>query len=186
MGTSEGDLYVNDLVAGEEETLRALRDAIMADLRVAMPGIVQSFNQVEMTVTVQPAVKERVLQGRKRTWMALPLLQDVPVVLPRAGGFMLSLPIQPGDECILLFQDLAEDSWWQNGGADNTQPIKRRHSLSDAVAIMGVWSKPNVPANYSTTAAQLRTADGTQFVEVGPSGIRLVGSSITANGTPIG
>jgi hypothetical protein len=180
-------LFLNDLTTDLDETLRALRDGIMADLRVAIPGVVQSFNAQEMTVTVQPAIKERRLNpDYSQSWVTIPLLVDVPVVLPRAGGFMLTLPIQPGDECLVVFADAAIDLAWQNGGTDNVQPIRRRHNLSDGFAILGWWSQPSVPSSYSTTAAQLRTADGETYISLEPGEIDLVATTVRVNGTPIG
>ena len=188
MSSSHGPgLFVNDLIGGEDETLRVLRDSIMSDLRVAIPGIVQSFDPSEMTVTVQPSVLERRLNpDYSRTWVSIPLLVDVPVVLPRAGGFLLTLPIQPGDECLVVFADMSIDMAWQNGGTANAQAIKRRHNLSDGFALMGWWSQPNVPANYSTTAAQLRTADGETYISLQDGEIDLVAATVKVNGTPIG
>ena len=97
---------------------------------------------------------------------------------------MLTLPIQKGDECIVLFQDFSIDDWWQSGGTGRVQLARRRHDLSDAVALFGVSSVPNAPTNYSTTTAQIRNAAGTQYVEVSNDGVNLVGN-VTVNGTPI-
>jgi hypothetical protein len=180
-------ISINDILPGnEEEFYRILSDAISAGIRVSMPGIVQSFSATEQTVTVQLSVRERVRNpDLSYSWVAIPVLVDVPIVIPRAGGFCLTLPVQAGDECLVVFGDVCMDSWWDLGGVQN-QPAKRRHDLSDGYAILGVWSQPRVITGYSTTAAQLRSDSGAAYISLTDTAIELVAGTITANGTVIG
>src|SRR6185312_7133451 len=101
--------------------------AFAQQMRVSMPAVVVSFDATKQTVSVQPAIKEIVayleaggLWNNNTEAIPLPVLQDVPVVVPRAGGFTITLPIQPGDECLVVFGDTCIDAWWQSGGTDNT------------------------------------------------------------------
>ena len=56
---------------------------------------------------------------------------------------MLTFPVKPGDECLLVFNERCIDGWWQSGGS--SEPLDyRQHDLSDAVAIMGISSLPQV------------------------------------------
>lgn len=150
----------------ESQTLEAHRNAIFGSLRVALPGIIQSFDPKAVTCTVQPAIFGQRLDGDNTLISEeLPPLLDVPVVFPRGGGCTLTFPVKPGDECLLVFSDRCIDFWWQNGGVQ--EPVDpRQHDLSDAFAIVGPQSQAHKIANISTTAAQLRTDDGAAFVEV--------------------
>jgi hypothetical protein len=151
---------IGERINTQDEFYRRLADKIKVDIRVAIPGIVQSFDPVEQTVTVQPAIRERVRDSDgNMQYVDLPLLLDVPVVFPRAGGFVLTMPVNPGDECLVVFADMCIDAWWSNSGVQN-QIEKRRHDLSDAFAILGTWSQPRVVSGYSSDSAQLRTEDG--------------------------
>jgi hypothetical protein len=143
---------------------------LLCRLRVAAPGIVQSFDATKQTVTVQLAVRENVVQNAVVTPVAIDILQDIPIFMPRAGGFLLTLPVKQGDECLVIFGDNCIDAWWQSGGIQN-QVERRRHDLSDGFAIIGPWSQPRVVSNYSTTSAQLRSEDGNTMVEIAPSGV---------------
>jgi len=146
----------------------AARWQMLCDLRVAAPGIVQSFDAARQTASVKVAVTENILDPGTLapTPEEIPLLTDVPVVLYRAGGYVLTLPIAAGDECLLIFGDSDYSAWWQSGGVQN-QIVRRRHDLSDSFAIVGLWSQPNAVAGYSTDSVQLRSVDGTRKVEVG-------------------
>jgi hypothetical protein len=151
---------IGERMNSQPEMLRRMMSKLKADLRVAMPGIVVAFNSDEQTVSVQPALREKLKDKNGNvTDVALPVLPDVPIVFPRAGGFALTMPVAPGDECLVIFTDMCIDSWWSSGGVQNQLEL-RRHDLSDAFAILGTWSQPNLIPNYNLTAAELRTLDG--------------------------
>lgn len=152
--------------------------------RVASPGIIQSFDSTTQTVSVQLAIREKRYNDGEETWEDVPLLVDVPVVFPRAGGYLLTLPIAPGDECLVIFGDNCMDAWWQSGGVQN-QIDCRRHDLSDGYAIPGPWSQPRVIPNYSTKSTQLRTENGEAYIELSGNAINLVGGVITIQGSSV-
>ena len=159
-----------------EQDLKLRQTAI--NLRVAMPGIIQEFNSTEQTVTVQCAIREKINMDGDLSWQDIPLLLDVPVIFPRAGNYILTMPIQAGDECLVVFGDSCMDAWWQSGGVQN-QIDCRRHDLSDGYAIVGLYSQPRRINNYSTSTAQLRTLSGDAYVELSGSNINIVGNSVT-------
>ena len=74
-------------------------------IRVAVPGIIKEFNSLEQTVIVQPTIRELVNINGQQQWLDLPLLLDVPIVLPRAGGFVITMPIKNGDECLIIYAE---------------------------------------------------------------------------------
>ena len=164
---------------------QAIRQAL-CDLRVAVPGIIQSFDPAKQLAVVQIALRENVRTVVDKTtgvtaWRDTTIepLQDVPVVLPRGGGYTLTLPLRAGDECLLVFSDMARDLWWVRGGVQN-QFEKRRHDLSDAFCIPGPWSHPRALPNYSTTSTQLRSDDGTVVIDVASTGVTVTAPVVKA------
>lgn len=149
-----------------DDVLASERQAINEQLRVALPGIVQSFDSGSVTATVQPSVRCMVRDNDGHTTTKeYPLLVDVPVIFPRGGGVTLTFPVSPGDECLVIFSDRCIDFWWQNGGVQ--EPVDpRMHDLSDAFCIVGPQSQAKKISDISASAAQLRTNDGAAFVEV--------------------
>ena len=147
------------------ETLRTAIEAAAFDLHVACPGIVQSFDPEAKTVTVQPAIRAEVAGVATE----LPILADVPVVFPSAGGFTLTFPIKQGDNCLVVFGDSGIDAWWQSGGIQD--PVEfRQHDLSDAFAVFAPLNQTHEIPNISTESVQLRTDDGEAFIEITPEG----------------
>lgn len=148
-------------LGGEQQTAQAIADSVSSQIRVAMPGIIQSFDPDAVTCTVQVAL--RGVSGNES--VELPPLVDVPVIFPRGGGCTLTFPVKAGDECLLIFSDRCIDFWWQAGGVQETVS-PRQHDLSDAFAIVGPQSQAHKISGISMAAAQLRTDDGAAFLEV--------------------
>jgi phage baseplate assembly protein gpV len=77
------------------------------------------------------------------------------------------------------------DSWYARGytsaGKPQNQLERRRHDLSDAIAILGPWNQQRLISNYSTSAAELRTEDDT--VKVSVQGAQVTVSAPTVNVT---
>lgn len=171
---------------GNQQTLlKTLMNNLSNNLRVAIPGIIEAFDPVTQTATVQPALREKIAnRDLYQEWVNIPLLLDVPIVLPRAGGFVLTMPVQKGDECLVIFSDMCIDAFFSNGGVQN-QLEKRRHDLSDGIAIMGMWSQPNKISNYSTTAAELRSLDGNTKISMNTGTINMVATNVQANGKAV-
>lgn len=162
-------------------------------LRCAMPGIVTAVDLTKGTCTVQPAIQEMVLQPPPATPQSpnagttqnIPVsttikpVQDVPMVMMRAGNYVITLPVEVGTECLLIFADMCIDGWWANGGV-NAQYDRRRHDLSDAFALFGPWSQPNNITNHSSTNLEIRSLDGTKSISIGAGGINFTGPGIQA------
>lgn len=151
-------------------------------IRCAMPGIIISFDPATQTATVQPAIKMKVNLGDGVKQMDLPVITNVPVVLPFAqtAGLLLTLPIKPGDECLLVFADRSIDNFTQGGGVqptvatasdDTTTP--RAHSLSDAICIPGIISNPQAVPDYNEEHIELRDRERKQYISLGPDGITI-------------
>jgi hypothetical protein len=173
-------LGITERISTQEETQRAALDNVFARLRVALPGIIHSFDPQAQTAVIQPAIRERIKLNAVEQDLDLPLLPDVPVVFPRAGGFCLTMPVKPGDECLVIFADLCIDGWWTAGGVQSMAE-KRRHDLSDAFALLGPWSQPRRVAGFNMNAAQLRNDTGTAVLEVSATGVSITGP-LTING----
>lgn len=140
-----------------------------AGIWTALPAIINSFDPVALTCTAQPAIQAQVsAEDGSTSWVALPLLVDVPVCFPRGGGCTLTFPIAPGDECLVVFASRCIDSWWQSGGVQ-VQSELRMHDLSDGFAIPGPFSQATKISGWSGVSSQLRSNDGSTYIDLNPS-----------------
>ncbi len=120
------------------EVLRAAVEQGLLDLHTAMPGKIEQYNAEQQKANVKPLLQRTVINNDGTEFTeALPIIPDVPVIFPRAGGFFLSFPVAPGDFVLLVFCERSIDSYTAGTGGD-TDPIDlRHHDLSDAVAFVG-------------------------------------------------
>ena len=165
-------------------------DRMAAQMRCALPGIIQGFDPATQTATVQPAIKMKVNLEGEVSHISLPTVQNVPVVLPfsQGAGLLLSLPIQSGDECLLVFADRGIDHFTQGGGmqaaavcGSNNTSSPRAHSLSDAICIPGIISNPQAVPQYNLENIELRDRERKQYISLGPKGITISDGTATWN-----
>lgn len=161
----------NQLLNDPEEALRTALDGRQSQIWTAVQAIVQSVNLTAMTVEVQPATQGTVEDENGATrYVNLPVLVDVPICFPSAGGFMVTLPIAVGDEVLIVIASRCIDTWWQNGGIGKPAEF-RMHDLSDGFAIPGPRSQANLPAGaISATDLEIRNDAGTVYLSLTSTG----------------
>lgn len=174
----------------------------LADVRVSTPGfLVEDIKAGAQTVTVQIAIQERVRpRSGKAQWWDIPPIVNVPVLLPRGGGYSVTLPLKKGDEGLLIFCDTCFDNWWVNG-QNNSPPAHtdpatqaasgsqrqlevRRHHVHDCGFFPGMWSQPNVLTAFSTTSLQIRRDDSSAVIDVADKVVTVSGNLKVALAAP--
>ncbi|MEX3929736.1 Gp138 family membrane-puncturing spike protein [Paraburkholderia sp. BR10936] len=151
---------------GFERAQDTASNALSLALRVAMPGRIDFFDPDSQTATVQPMLAQLLADGTSEAYPALP---DVPVYCMRGGPYCVTMPVKPGDDCLLVFADRCIDAWFSKGEA--LPPADYRlHDLSDAYALVGVSPRPKAIPGYKPDSAELRSVDGAQAVTLDPDG----------------
>jgi hypothetical protein len=157
--------------------LAATRQAIR-ECRVALPGSIQSYDAGTQKATVQPLLFDAwVDEDGERRSAALPPVTNVPVVFPGAGGFRLTFPVNPGDNCLLIFSDRSLDAWLSQGGlVDPLDP--RMHDKTDGIALVGLRDFGHPLTGARGDAMTLGKDGGTQ-IHVESGHVRLGGQGAT-------
>jgi hypothetical protein len=154
----------DERISDEQTALRTVLSSWQLKIWTSLPGILQSFDG--HNASVQPAIKGRIRSPNGIVSdVPLPLLINCPVLFPSGGGYSMTLPLAKGNEGVVFFSSRCIDGWWQSGGVQSQIEL-RMHHLSDGFFFPGVRSVPNALSGVSTTAAQLRSEDGTYYLEV--------------------
>ena len=155
------------------EASQAAHDGRQAAIHTSMPGIIVSYNPATLTARVKPAIQGNLRSPEgKISQVNLTELPDVPVHFPGGGGAILTFPVKPGDDCLLVFSERSIDYWHQLGGQQKQQDW-RMHDINDAICFVGVRSSPAVPGSVSATTTQLRTDDGRTLIEVSSTNVTI-------------
>lgn len=163
-------MHNNERIESIQVAVKSAMRGNNAQIWTSLPGILQSIDLEKMTCSVQPSIKVQVFDRTSQKWSAqnLPLCVDVPVQFIGGGGYTATFPMAQGDEGLISFACRCIDSWWQSGGVQ-PQAELRMHDLSDGFFIPGFRSQARKLANISADSAQLRSDDGTNYVDVNKS-----------------
>lgn len=137
-------------------TAQLIKQAIenrLLDVHTAIIGRIERYDHQKQVADIQPVLKNKD--------QSLPLLIDVPMLFPRAGGFFISLPIQAGDFVQVIFNETSIDDFLTE--ISSRIDSAGRFTLQGAVAI---------PGTYPQTKA-LQGAHKANFVAGKDSGVQI-------------
>ena len=135
------------------------------EIYTALPGLVESYDAATRRATVQPALRLVLADSEESEVRQAPVM-NVPVLLPSAGGYTVSLPIGPGEPVMLIVaqRDLTR---WKESYAEST-PGPGIMVARDAVAIAGFGPRSYTPANSGGIA--LQSDDGRRYIRIQSDG----------------
>jgi hypothetical protein len=169
-----------DALVGAEAHL----DGRQAQIHTTMPGIIVSYDPGKMTAVVQPAIQAMHRQlDQTKVPTNIHEIHDVPVHFPGGGGYTLTFPVKPGDECLIHFSERSIDNWHQQGGTQAPSDA-RMHDINDAIVTVGLRSQKRPLGAAGAFAVsrgghgdnvQLRADGGASFIELSSGGkVRIV------------
>ncbi len=143
-----------------KDVLQLLKKEILLELHSHHIGVIEDFDSITQTATVRIAYKRTFFKndskgGLTPELIAYPLLTDVPCIFLGGGKGNLTFPVEPDDECILFINDRDIDKWFTSGNSESAANTMRLHALTDAIALVGVRSTPNVLTDFETDRAAL-------------------------------
>lgn len=136
----------------------------VVDINTCYPAKIESYDPVTQMATCRIQVEDYYTgldySFRKQD---ASLLIDVPVMIPQAGGWMLTFPIKAGDDCLVLFAQKGYDHWLYSGASETgllggrpTPEHYREFDLRDAICIVGIRPIPRAIPNYNPEDCELR------------------------------
>lgn len=159
---------------GEPNLNTILRAAIrnrIADVRTAIPAMIDSYDAATQTCTATIAVRLPAADG---TAQEIPPLPDVPVKWQRGGGYFCSMPLAKGDPGLLVFCE-ADFAAWRTSGEVSDAATERRHGLY-AYFLPGGCADGDELADAAADALVIGK-DGGPTIRVDGAGIKLGASA---------
>lgn len=152
-------------------------------LHTLFPAQVLAYDAAAQTVDVRPALQREVLSDDPAVPWAfeeLPDLLSTQIMWPRAGGFVITFPIQPGDWVMVACAEQATQLWRKQGGTNVAPPYVDPHGLNGCVAIPGWAPDAAKLANVSTTDLVIGRLDDDATVRIKPDGTVVTGGEAGA------
>lgn len=147
-------------VATLEGLITAAFVEFAGELRVCLPGRIESYDPDTHLASVQPLIKRKFY--RRKTSGLLPIINRVPVEHPRTGKALIRLPVARGDIVTLVFADRSLEAWLQGKGAASEALDTRQHHLSDAYAFLGGYPEKNKITADNPDALEIHVEPGTK------------------------
>jgi hypothetical protein len=137
--------------------LRLAHREIMKGVHTMLPGVVDEFDSATQRAKVAIATAQQTYKGDK---LSFPPLINVPVQFFRWGGFTISMPVKPGDECAIYFSERSMDLFLDQGGVDKVPVDGRFFDLSDAFIVPGLNSNGNIVPDYDNSNMVFKSDNG--------------------------
>ena len=124
-----------------QEYTQAMKELMadkIRDIHTVIPGEIVSFDPDKVEASIQPLAKYKKPDGEM---MDFPQLNEVPVFFLQSAGQTATLvyPVKPKDYCLVFVSEQTLDTW--RTGAESS--IDLRFDLSNAIAVVGLFVKPN-------------------------------------------
>src|ERR1019366_388131 len=150
-----------------EEAIRAALDGYRKSTWHSLPVTVSKDSDGK-TTTLQSNIKAQVKQlDGSIQQIVISLFDDVPISFIGGGGVTSTHPVKKGDEGQSLHHSGQLDQWFEQSG-QQLATDRRSHSLSDAVYLPSVRSKPRALKWISTKAHHTRSDDAKHTFEMHP------------------
>lgn len=108
-----------------------------------------------------------------------PLISGVPVSFISGANFSIQIPVEEGDDCIVLFCDGDLDNWVEGNGYIPAFS-QDRHGLNGAVALLGIKNILTKVENYITSGIRIKYKN--TILEISDSGVYVDGNlSVTGD-----
>lgn len=171
------------LPADLTQTLQTAGEKNAIQLNVMRIGVIQKFYPENLTAQIKLVDKK--LLGLNPDGSQV--LQEYPPIYVKVCycNPFCTFPLTQGMECIVLFNDRELETWFINGGS-NIQAYPRMHDLTDAIAIVGIRSLPQMiqiltdclHLFYGNSSLQLKEAE----TDLNSATINITGDTVNING----
>ncbi len=154
----------------EPTEIEVIEDAITSrldEVYTCAPGKVVSYDALKQVADIELAQHRPLRLADGSTLQeVLPVLPNVQVRWPRAGGYSMHLPLAAGDWVIVLFTH-ASITTWRDTGTPGPVGDVRRHSLDGAFALPGVAPDGDVIAPTDAPATGEAVFNGPEHYRIG-------------------
>jgi len=127
------------------DILLQFKKNIMTSINCIQIATIESYNSLTNTASVSINFKRKLKNG---DIIEYPILEDCPVFVLTGGSASITMPIEKGDTCLILFVDRNINDWFSTGEVMEP-PNNRCHDISDGIVIVGIKSLLDVslPSN---------------------------------------
>lgn len=134
----------------------SIEDRIL-EIHTMLPATVTAIDYIKQEVEIQLGVKRIYKNGSE---IVVPPIVQVPIGILRGGNWIITFPVQIGDQGVAFFSEREMNQWRLAGDQGPQTPRQmNKHDYTDAYFLPALASAAKVISNYSATALELRSLD---------------------------
>lgn len=163
------EIFKSGIVPELGDSINTAVKRFLLDLNVCLPGKVTAYDRETQFADVEIQLYQKANSGKLEPY---PVIPNVPVKWPRAmgGSAFIHLPLQAGDDVLLVFAQRSIDNWKTQGGmSDPDDP--RLHHLTDAYALVGGSALPDAFSPATDNAIEIVNDEAS--VQIFPDAIEI-------------
>jgi hypothetical protein len=143
-------------------------DRLSLSLRVMLPGRIDSLSNDRKRANIEPLIRSRYIDySGEQQVEDFPIVPDVPICHLQAGDFFISMPVNVGDNVMMIFCDRSIDQFLSREGGPDAPPTDpldvRTHTLTDAIAIPMMYPFSSMVGNTSSSNIVIGKNGGSQI-----------------------
>ena len=148
------------------ETMRASIERVLIGMYFCLPAKIVSYDPETQYADLQIQL---LLQLSDDSTAPFPVLPNVPVkhLRARGGAAFIHMPLEAGDDMLLVFSQRSLDNWKTQGGMTNPDD-NRKFDLTDAFALIGGSAIPDAFTPQTTDAIEI--VNGEAAIQIFPDG----------------
>lgn len=152
--------------------LRTIRKIVTQAIRLHMQGVhtsgpaqIVSYDN-ETLCSIQLCVRPLLLDDVEGDGADMPVIEDIPVVIPGTANVLLSLPLAVGDYGMYVAAEDDISQWISEGGTVSPNSV-HKFDLSDGFFVPGVYPLKNkISGAVAADRISIRTASGNTEISV--------------------
>jgi hypothetical protein len=149
-----------------QETMDNLFDGYLSEINTGVPCYVVNIDLNKYTVDVQPVFKSLYQDVDNEIEQDHPIINDVPIMIYRGGGFMVKPPIKKGDIGYLHFCQRSIDDYQDTDGkAQLLAGENRKHDINDALFFPAITTNKNKPSYTNNDGLVIGKEDGNSITK---------------------
>lgn len=146
-----------------KDVLDQVKREVMFDINCHALGVVEKFDSAKQTCMVKvDYLKTKLVKNSTGTYESqifkYPLLLDCPAIIMTGGNTGVTVPINQGDSCVILFNDRDIDNW-STGASESEVATGRLHSISDGLVLVGARNSSNKIEDYDSENPHMWNGD---------------------------
>jgi len=142
---------------------------LLHGVHTAIPGKIVKYDPAKCEAEILPYCKFQKPDG---SFMDYPQLNHVPILFSQSCGQSVTIvfPVNPGDECLILAQEQTLDVW-RGSGATSDNDL--RFDLTNSIAIVGMFSKPQALAQEAQNTNALIISHSGEKISLKPGEVKV-------------